>query len=333
MKSYTNNTGTFIGKGGVEIFYQNWIAERPKGIVVLVHGVGEHSGRYSHLINEMSGSGVSFYALDHRGHGKSGGKMGHVDSFMEYVYDLKLFMNFVKEDANNLPIIMLGHSMGGVIALKFALTYPEDIDALIASSAGIVPAVEIPKWKESLGLFFSKHVPGFTMPSGLPSSFISRDTEIVRAYDNDPLVHGMVSARWYTEFIDTGQECLTRAGEIRMPILVFHGTGDKIVNYKGSEQLFQQVASKDKMLQLFEGYYHETMNEPPAERAMVLAVVSKWILAHLKKGAAPKESAKKQAAKKAPAKKKPTVKKKAPGKKVSPKKGPAKKIKKIKKKK
>lgn len=318
MKSYTHSTGTYIGKGGVEIFYQCWTVERPRAVVVIAHGVGEHSGRYGHIINAMSGAGVSFYAIDHRGHGKSGGKMGHVESFMEYVYDLKLFMNFVKEDAKNAPLFMMGHSMGGVIALKYALTYPEDIDALIASSAGMIPAVEIPKWKESLGLFFSKHLPGFTMPSGLPSTFISHDMEIVRAYDNDPLVHDKVSARWYTEFLGTGQECLARASELRMPLLVFHGTGDQIVDFKGSDRLFQAASSKDKSLHLFEGLYHETMNETPAERAKVLDVVSKWIMAHCTKGAS-------AAAKKKPATVKPVAKKKGPAKKAASKKSPAKK--------
>jgi acylglycerol lipase len=302
MEEYSHNVGTFIGKGGVEVFFQSWIVKKPKGVVVIAHGLGEHSGRYSNIIEKLNGKGISFYALDHRGHGRSGGKRGHIMSFMEYVYDLKLLIDFVKMDNERLPLILLGHSMGGVISIKYALAYPEDVSGLILSSAGLVTVLEVPKWKESLGRFFSRNMPGLTMPSGLPPEFISRDSAVVEAYKNDPLVHDKVSSRWFTEFTNSAKECLSRASELNMPLLLFHGIDDKLVDYRGTERVYEAAASKDKTLYLFEGLYHETMNELPEDRNRVLDVVGKWILKRVvkKKGASratPSKAKKAQAGK------------------------------------
>mgnify|MGYP005836440075 FL=1 len=281
MKGYTHGTGTFIGKGGIEIYFQAWRAERPKGIVVISHGLGEHSGRYANIIERMRGSGVSFYALDHRGHGRSGGTRGHVASFMEYIRDLKVFINQIKDEYGTLPIVLLGHSLGGLIAMKYALTHPDDMKALVLSSAGLVPAVAVPAWKKKMGLFFSKHIPTLAMSNGLDAAELSHDRSVVDAYVNDPLVHDRVTSRWYAEFTATEEECLRRASELDMPLLVIHGKADAIVDYRGSEKVYAEARSKDKTLHLFPGLYHETMNETPSERAKVLDVVAKWIVSHL----------------------------------------------------
>ncbi|MBN1533679.1 MAG: lysophospholipase [Spirochaetes bacterium] len=324
MKSYAHTTGTFIGKGGVEIFFQSWTVPSPRGILVIAHGVGEHSGRYANIIERLAGAGISVYANDHRGHGRSGGKRGHVDSFMEYVYDLKLLVDFVKEEHAKIPMVLMGHSMGGTIAFKYALTYPEDMKGLVLSSAGLITAVEVPGWKTSMGRFFSKYLPGLSMATGLDASQLSHDRDVVEAYENDPLVHGKVSARWYTEFTSTGEECLRRASELRMPLLVFHGKGDLIVDYRGSLQTHDGASSADKTLYVFENLYHETMNEAQQERQRVLDIVSKWILkavaargkATVKgaagKAAGTKKAAVKKAAAAKKAEKKPAAKKSAP---------------------
>lgn len=275
MNSYTHSIGTFIGKGGTEIFFQNWSVEHPRGILVIAHGVGEHSGRYNNIINELKGRSLSIYALDHRGHGKSGGKSGHIESFMDYVYDLKIFIDLIKEDINENRLFLLGHSMGGTIACKFALTYSEDIDGLILSSPAFKPAMDVPGWKMKLAGILSRYAPSVSISTGIDASWLSHDSAVVDAYENDRMVHGTVSARWFTEMTKAAEECLNRAMELRMPLLIFHGSDDKIADHGGSETLYNNASSVNKTLHIYDGFYHETMND--TDKKIVLPMVARWI--------------------------------------------------------
>ena len=322
MKSYSHETGSFTGKGGIEIFFQKWIADKAKAVIILVHGLGEHSGRYENLLKGFADKKVSIFAIDHRGHGKSDGKKGHIDSFMDYVYDLKLFLEFIKEENKGLPVIIYGHSLGGVIAAKYAMTYPDDLSMLVISSPGFAPAFKIPVWKSKTATFFSSRISSLTVPSGLKASDISHDKDVVAAYENDPLVHNKVSARFFVEFVRAGQECLNNAGSIKKPLLVFAGKDDHIADYKAAEKFFNAASSALKKMFLFEGLYHETINETPAEKEKVLNEVTGWILKNIgvpsvaaKKAVVKKLAVKKPAAKKAVVKKaavkKPVVKKPA----------------------
>ncbi len=313
MSNFKHITGTFVGRGGLEIFFQSWIAAKPRGILILAHGLGEHSGRYMNIINALEGKGISIHALDHRGHGKSAGKRGHIDSITDFIYDLKTFINLVRGDEEKIPLMLMGHSMGGLIACRYAQTYPDDIDALVLSSAGLKIAAEIPPWKETAGRFFSRHIPGLQMPNGLDANDLSHDKKVVDDYVNDPLVHNLASARFFTEFMAAGAECLERASMLTMPLLVFHGKADAIVDYRGSEIVFEKASTPrpDKTLQIFTDLYHETMNEAEPAKTKVISFVSSWIVSHMKKRKPAKKSA-------APSGKKPTAKKAA--KKPAPKK-------------
>jgi len=277
MKKYTRDTGSFIGKGGTEIFFQSWTVGSPGMLLFIAHGHGEHSGRYMNIIRALEGKGISIYALDHRGHGKSGGRRGHAMSFMDYVYDLKVFIDHVREDRETIPVILLGHSMGGAIAMRYTLNYPDDLTGLILSSALMYARVEVPGWKKALGRFFSKYIPGLTMSTGLSASGLSHDSYVIDAYENDPLVHDLASSRWYTEMLANTDECVSRAGEITMPLLVFHGGSDSIVDPAGSTQIFNLSSSKKKEIHIYEGLYHETMNETDREKEAVLSMVTRWI--------------------------------------------------------
>ncbi len=294
MKSYEHDTGTFIGFGSNEIFYQRWTVPSPRGILVIAHGMGEHSGRYENIIQALDGEKISVYALDHRGHGRSGGKRGHVGSFMEMIYDLKVFMQLIQEENRDLPVILMGHSMGGAVACKYALQYSEDIRALILSSAALKVAMEPPTWKVSMGNILSSYLPGLSMPTGLPASDLSHDEYVVEAYENDPLVHDKMTTRFFTEFMKTMEECLNRSLELRMPLLVFHGREDRIVDYRGSETVYQKASSVDKELHIFDGLYHETMNE--IEKEGVLKVVTGFIKRIVSPGKSKKKVSKKKKA-------------------------------------
>ncbi len=279
MADYQHETGSIIGKGGLEIFIQQWVVPNPVASLVIAHGLGEHSGRYGNLINWLSGKRISIYALDHRGHGRSAGKRGHVADFNDYVDDLSFFMNRVFDENPGLPVFLLGHSMGGVISMLYALRSQEKLAGLILSSPGLVPTVDAPKYKVALASLLSKYFPSLLVSNELDANYISHDREVVAEYLNDPLVHDRISARWYTEFIQNAKECLNRAGEITIPLFVFHGTDDRLVDFSGSIQVFDAASSRDKTKLLLEGLYHETMNEVEYEREKVLSAIAKWILA------------------------------------------------------
>jgi len=299
MAAYQHSTGTFIGKGGIEIFFQQWEVANPKAILIIIHGLGEHSGRYGNLIDALQNKGIAIYGLDHRGFGRSGGKRGHVDSFMDYIYDMKIFVNMLKDKHPNKPVIMLGHSMGGVLALKYALTHAEDLDALILSSPGLVPAIKVPAWKKNLAIFLSSKIPSLTMPSGLDATTISRDKEVVKQYLADPLVHDKVTPRFYVEMMNTIDECINRCGEVTLPLLLIHGTADALVLDEASKIVYEKAKSKDKTLKLFEGLYHETMNELEPDRKKVLKFLADWIVDHAKKNISTKSKSASKPLKKA----------------------------------
>ncbi|HPF05303.1 MAG TPA: lysophospholipase [Spirochaetota bacterium] len=319
MESYSHDTGSFTGKGGVEIFFQKWLVEKARAVLIIAHGLGEHSGRYGNLLNSLAGKKISVFAIDHRGHGKSDGKRGHIDSFMDYVYDLKLFIEFIKEENRGLPIILLGHSMGGVITARYSMTYPDDVSLIVMSSPGLAPAFKVPEWKKSLASFFSSRIGTLSFPNGLNVEGISHDKEVVNAYENDPLIHDRISARWTVEFLRATEECMANAKNIRKPLLLFHGKSDSIADFKATEEFYNSVSSANKKLYLYEGLYHETMNETAEEREKVLRDITGWIINNL-------EGAPKTAEKKKPsAKGKPAVKKAAPKAKPAVKKTAAKK--------
>jgi lysophospholipase len=277
----------------------------PRGVLVIAHGLGEHSGRYAHLVDWLAGKQISVYSLDHRGHGRSAGKRGHVLSFNEYVEDLSIYINIVRDEHPGLPVFLLGHSMGGVISVLCALRCQNLIRGLILSSPALVPVVEAPRIKAAMAGFLSKYAPGLLVSNELDANYISHDREIVANYIADPLNHDRISTRWYSEYLKSAAECLDRAGEITVPLLVFHGTEDRIVDFSGAMQVYESAASRDKKKLLLEGLYHETMNEVEHERVKVLDVVGKWILSHLgkeKKAGTAKAAARPK--KKKPAKKK-----------------------------
>ncbi len=278
MAEYIEHTGQFTGRENTRLFYQNWQAQHPRGVVVIAHGIGEHGGRFRNLIDCMQDDGITFYALDHRGHGRSQGKKGHINSFGDYTADLQTFIQLVREETPGLPLILLGHSMGGTIACQYAMDYPATIDALILSSAGLIQAVKVPIWKKTLAALLANLIPELSMPTGLASSALSHDQQVVDDYVNDPLVHDLVSARWYMEFSRAGAECLQRAGELTMPLLIIHGSADAIVDPQGSRQVTEKASSRDKQLFIFDGLYHETMNELSPDREKVLETVRSWVI-------------------------------------------------------
>lgn len=272
--------GKFTGKGNIEIFFQQWAADRPKVNVVIVHDLGDHSGRYSNLIEACAGKGVSFFALDHRGHGQSKGTRGHANSFMDYIFDLKMFINTIHRDYPEQPLLLLGQGLGGTIACKYALSYQNDISGLILTSAGFIPTIEIPFLKNKCMNVLSSMTPALQISYGFDPSYLSHDEAAVTRFMEDPLVHATITPRLYTEYMESAAFCLDHSEQLRIPLLILHGEEDQLCSPKGSTIVFEHASSEDKSMTLLPGLYHEIMNEDLKPRNKVLAILSKWIVSH-----------------------------------------------------
>jgi alpha-beta hydrolase superfamily lysophospholipase len=272
--------GQYQGTAGLSIFWQAWLPEPAHTVFLLAHGLGEHSGRYTHVADSFSGKGYAVFALDHRGHGKSAGKRGHVEKFADYIADLDLLRHRAAEQFSGKKIFLLGHSLGGLIAAHYALAHPDELSGLLTSSAAFKVKIEANPVKLALGRFFSKHLPGLTMGNELDPNYVSRDPAVVKAYLADPLVHDRVSARWFTEFVAAIAEVQARAPELRMPLLVMQSGDDKLVAPEGAREFFDKAGSADKTLKLWPGFFHEMFNEP--EKAEVMNFTSEWLDARRK---------------------------------------------------
>jgi acylglycerol lipase len=272
--------GHFKGLKDLEIYYQGWLPEGdPVAVLLLVHGLAEHCGRYENVVNYLVPKGYAVYGPDHRGHGRSAGKRAYVDHFTDYLDDLKTFFDMVQGWHPDRKIFVVGHSMGGTIGLAFTLRHQEELDGLVLSAAGVRPGESISPLLITVGKLISTLLPKMGMLV-LDASAISRDPAVVAAYDNDPLVYrDKVTARLGTELIATMQAFPEQVSGLHLPILIMHGTADRLVDPQGSPWLHEAVGSTDKTLKLYEGYYHEIFNEPGHEQ--VLADVENWLAAHL----------------------------------------------------
>lgn len=271
---------------GFELYTQTWKPgkSKPKFVVVIQHGFGEHSGRYNNILAELEKEKAVVYALDARGHGKTPGKRGHIDDFNVYADDLALLIQKARKENGKLPMILLGHSMGGLIAVLAALRgdVAKELNGLAVSSGAFKPALDtVQAIKKAVGTVLARLAPAMTVPAGLDVKLISRDDNVVQAYVNDPLVHGKISMKMGVDLFATGTQLLHEASRITMPVLVFHGDADGIALAEGSREFFQGLSSKDKTLKIYPGFHHETMNEPLGDRKQVISDIIKWIKKHV----------------------------------------------------
>jgi acylglycerol lipase len=272
--------GTFRAFDGETIFHQAWLPDRdPRAVVLLVHGLGEHSGRYGHVARALVDAGWAVHALDHRGHGRSSGKRAFVRSYDEFLRDLHQFRRMVGRDHSGVPLVVLGHSMGGNIAMGYTLGNQDSIAALVLSGPALKVGDDISRGRLELFKLLSKVAPG-ARPQGLSADAISRDPAVVEAYRNDPLVFtGKISAGLGAALIGAMQSFPDRYGQLRLPILVLHGTDDQLADIAGSRELEAKATDADLTARYYEGLYHEVFNEPEQDR--VLADLTAWLDAHV----------------------------------------------------
>ena len=255
-------TGSFRTAQGPTLFTRTYLPDgAARAAVVIAHGYAEHSGRYEELAYRLVTEGYAVYALDHRGHGQSGGKRASIRVFREYVDDLVRFIDRVRETRPHPPRFLFGHSMGGLIALQLVLEHPEKVEGLAVTGALVQNAVPVPWPLERAASVVSAALPDLPVQE-LHAEDVSRDPAVVQAYKDDPLIyHGKVRARLGFEMLRTGPYVLGRAHNIELPILIQQGTADKLASVAGVEALFDALGSADKTLELYEGAYHEILND------------------------------------------------------------------------
>jgi len=232
----------------------------------LVHGYAEHVGRYPHVIEALNGAGFDCHALDLRGHGQSEGVRGHVLRFQDYLDDLDLFVGSLPQDS--LPRFLVGHSLGGLLSLRYVLDRPKAFAALAVSSPYLHLATDIHFLKEAVATAASHLAPTLLTKSPIEAKALSHDPAVVEAYIADPLVFKTFNARWFFQVREAQEEVLKRAGEIRLPVFMMIGSADPIAQPERGRQIFERLGSSDKRLEVYDGFLHEILNEVGKERVV-----------------------------------------------------------------
>jgi alpha-beta hydrolase superfamily lysophospholipase len=272
----TSDDGVITSADGTRIAYRTWPKAGAQISFAIAHGLGEHAGRYADFAEAMGRRGFGTYALDLRGHGRSSGQRGHVDSWSQWTDEFSLFVKRVEATAGH-EVVPLGHSFGGVVVLSAVLQRKlPNARRFIVSSPALRAKVAVPQWKMNLGESASKLMPRLAMSNQVDAGTLSRLPDVVTAYRTDPLVHAKISSRLFTEWQKASRDVLARAGEITIPFLILAGTSDNLIDPAGSEEL-HRVAAARSQLQLLPGGYHEPFND--ADREQVFDLIARWLTA------------------------------------------------------
>jgi len=272
----TRTERNFDGVGGVPIVYDVWTPDvPPRAVVILAHGFGEHARRYDHVTQRLGQAGLVTYALDHRGHGRSGGKRVMVRDVSEFTGDFDTLVGIATRENPGLTRIVLGHSMGGAIVFAYGVERPDNYDLMVLSAPAVAAQDMVPRVVALAAKVLGVLTPGLPVEA-LDFNAISRDAEVVNAYKTDPLVyHGKVPAGLGRALLQVGETMPQRAPALTTPLLVVHGTGDSLVPIEGSRRLVECVGSPDVELKEYAGLSHEVFNEP--EQNQVLDDVVSWL--------------------------------------------------------
>jgi acylglycerol lipase len=269
---------SLTGAGGLRIYWQSWLPEGPPhAVIVLAHGYGEHSGRYPHVAVRFADEGFAVYALDHRGHGRSEGRRPIIDRMDHAVADLDSLVRIAAGEHPDPKPFLLGHSMGGCIAVSYAMRHQDRLDGLILTSplAALEAASPVVRMVAKALSALAPRLP----VTEIDASLISRDPEVVKDYEADPLVHhGKMPARTAAEMVATVESFPDGVPEIRIPVLIMYGTADGLCPPEGSLMLNRRIGSPDETLKPYEGLYHEILNEPEKDR--VMDDICAWVEGH-----------------------------------------------------
>jgi alpha-beta hydrolase superfamily lysophospholipase len=261
-------------RDGLELAARGWKPENPKAVVVLVHGLGEHSNRYQHVAEAFTKAGYALQAFDLRGHGQSAGQRGHTPRYDNLMDDITDFITDAQKRFPGLPVFLYGHSMGGNQVINYALRSPQALKGVIATGPWLKLAIDPPAALVLLAKLLNNIVPNFSLASGLSQNALSRDPQVISKYAADPLVHDKISVRLYTSMFGSGFWASEHAAELKIPMLLMHGSADKLTSALASQE-FSRNVGKAVTLRIWEGFYHEIHNEP--EKADVIQTMVNWL--------------------------------------------------------
>ncbi|MEM4409058.1 MAG: alpha/beta hydrolase [Candidatus Caldarchaeum sp.] len=264
---------------GLVLFGRGWEPEiAPKAVICLVHGLGEHSGRYEHVAEVLTATGYAILTFDLRGHGRSAGPRGHMPSFDAFMRDIDRLLLQAEIRYPAKPRFLYGHSLGGILVLNYALRRKPDLRGMVVTSPGLRTALEEQKAKVTLVRLLGSLFPSLALPSGLDPRTLSHDQTVVQAYIHDPLVHDKITLGFGKIMLDVIPWTFAHAHELSLPLLLMHGTDDALTYARGSEE-FARLAGEKVTLKLWPGLYHELHNEP--QKREVLQSMIEWLDSHL----------------------------------------------------
>jgi len=263
------------GSGGLRLHRRWWRPSAPRAALLLVHGYGEHCSRYDHVGHWFAARGYSVHAYDQRGHGKSEGRICHVDRFDEFLDDLARMLDAVREAEPGRPVFLVGHSMGGLITCAFLCERRPDVAGAIVSGPALAVPDAFSRWRVFLARLLRRVAPRLSLSSGLDSKGISRDPQVVRLYENDPLVHGTMTTSFAMELLDAMRRTGGRGADVRVPMLMLHGAADPLCHVDGSREFAKALTSSGSDLRIYPELLHEIFNEP--EQESVFADAQAWL--------------------------------------------------------
>ncbi|MEA5620443.1 lysophospholipase [Cronbergia sp. UHCC 0137] len=278
----SHQEGTFKSFDNLNLYYQSWHPHGDtKAILAVVHGLGGHSGLYTNVVEHLLPKQYAVYGLDLRGHGRSPGQRGYINTWSEFRNDVQVFLKFIQQQQPKSPIFILGHSMGGLIVLDYALRYPEEASLLkgVIVLAPSIGKVGVSPSRILLGKILSRVHPRFTLNTGLDATAGSRDEKVVATYSQDILRHTLATARLSTEFFATVSWIHTHADKWQLPLLILHGGADSVALPAGSELFYQRVTYPDKLRIEYPGAYHDLQCD--INYCEVMTDLNNWMDQHL----------------------------------------------------
>ena len=263
---------------GVECFYQHWFPDSPRALVVMVHGLGDHSSRYNELISTLGIDGFACAVFDQRGHGQTKGVRGHVSSFDHLLADLGEFIDFSKRELRyDVPLFLIGGSLGGLTCINYVVHSQSKVAGMILASAAITPNINIPPWKQKIVRTMAKIYPSLTVFNGLNFEDITRDEDEIAALMKDPYFHRRISMGTAVEVEARLKIIMAMPHRIYIPTLILAGSKDKICNPQGARQFADRLASSDKIFKMYNGMVHDLLHD--VGRKQVIEDMRNWLLA------------------------------------------------------